>query len=53
MSDPILGVDKPCRDCGTIFKDAHNLFTKCEMCRERDQLYRERAIQDSLGYEHD
>jgi len=39
---------KKCKDCQRVFEDPHGLTEKCEMCRERDQSYVERAMQERL-----
>jgi hypothetical protein len=48
-----ISIRKLCVDCGTGFDDPHDLFRKCVPCRERDQCYKERAIQDSIEIDID
>ncbi len=43
---------KYCVDCHYSFQDPHDLFKKCEHCRERDECYRIRAIEDQKENEN-
>lgn len=40
---------KTCVDCKVSFEDNHDLYRKCENCRERDQSYKERGIREEMG----
>lgn len=51
--DPLIMTRKVCVDCKEIFDDPHDLRKKCWNCLDRDQMYRERGIQEEKGYGYD